>query len=135
MSDFLDRMKDERAELNERLEKLNDFTCTNKFDGLSVKDKGLLLEQSRHMSSYLRTLDVRIDRAEDTPSDINFEAQELLTLCNVIADNAGAMHACLYSEHNKEKNQILIEQGAAIANLAKLITDIIDKIEGVGIRS
>jgi hypothetical protein len=60
MSDFIDRMKIERAELQERLEKLNAFFVTETFKGLTPVEQSLMLQQHVIMVSYYGVLSLRL---------------------------------------------------------------------------
>ena len=50
----------ELEELNERLNKLNEFLRTEKFESLTDAQKGALESQRHHMSSYATVLGERI---------------------------------------------------------------------------
>ena len=57
------RVVDEKAELSERLEKLNDFISSSPiFEGLPEKDQSLLVSQKFAMSEYEAILTERISR-------------------------------------------------------------------------
>lgn len=56
------RVVDERAELNAKLEKLMEFSMTIKFRLLDGVDQMLLSKQAESMESYLKILDARIAR-------------------------------------------------------------------------
>lgn len=59
---FLDRLKLERSELNEKTEKLTDFvTKIESFSKLSAANQNLLIEQLNVMNRYLGILDIRIE--------------------------------------------------------------------------
>lgn len=61
MSNFLDRLKIERDELKEKVDKLNEFIDGNsQFDTLSEMQRVLLVTQFNVMKIYLYTLDERI---------------------------------------------------------------------------
>lgn len=61
---FLDRMKNERTELNTKLEKLSNFISGNvQFNELDKDDQELLLQQSDFMRMYMSILDTRIHKA------------------------------------------------------------------------
>lgn len=58
--DFVGRMREEAEELEERLIRLRQFIAHPEFRALDRKAAQLLRAQSRHMNSYLETLDARI---------------------------------------------------------------------------
>lgn len=61
MSNFLDRLKIERDELKEKIDKLGEFIDNNpEFDTISEMQRVLLVTQSNVMKIYLYTLDERI---------------------------------------------------------------------------
>lgn len=60
MSDYIERMKIEHRELKDKLDKLNNFIHGNLFDELDKRNQQLMIEQSVHMTGYLRTLDTRL---------------------------------------------------------------------------
>jgi hypothetical protein len=61
MEDFLKRLKEERDELFEKTEKLNNFLSSNKTEFLSKGNLLLLETQSAIMIDYLNVLDIRIE--------------------------------------------------------------------------
>lgn len=62
MSNWQDRLAQERSELAERHNKLDRFLDTDKFELLAAEDSELLLEQHAVMALYLTILDKRIAR-------------------------------------------------------------------------
>lgn len=61
MSDWRERVKIERDELNEKTQKLSDFiNHQEKFGAISKKQQTLLQRQETAMFSYLRILDQRL---------------------------------------------------------------------------
>ena len=64
MSNFLERLKIESAELDEKLEKLTKFHKTKPFYALPLDDQNDLQEQLYCMSSYSTILRVRLAKAE-----------------------------------------------------------------------
>lgn len=62
MSTFLDRLKEEQRELDEKLIKLNDYIENNShFESLTDKNKILLKEQRVYMKKYNVVLKDRIE--------------------------------------------------------------------------
>lgn len=61
MSNFLDRLKTEYEELLVKVEKLDDFLHSPKFEELSVLQQGLLVAQMAAMTGYLSILALRIN--------------------------------------------------------------------------
>jgi len=61
----IDRMIDERSNLQLLLGRLEVFTSTETFDTLAKEDRHLLLEQRFVMREYAAILTKRIDRAND----------------------------------------------------------------------
>jgi len=61
MSDFLDRLKVEHDELEEKVAKLDAFIGTEKFDTLPPYMQGLLVAQQGAMTTYLTLLVLRIN--------------------------------------------------------------------------
>ena len=59
---FIDRVKNERDELNAKALKLNAFILSDEFRDLQEVDQEDLIEQANHMSAYRNVLDKRIDR-------------------------------------------------------------------------
>jgi len=62
MSDFKTRLEAERVELQEKLQKLNEFLGTEKCDGIAPDQKTLLIIQSKAMDTYLQCLEARLVR-------------------------------------------------------------------------
>lgn len=60
---FVDRMKLELDELDERIEKLEKFIESDSFMSLEETDRNLLNEQLQAMHSYLGALSCRMERA------------------------------------------------------------------------
>lgn len=61
MEAFIERMKEEEKELNERISKAMEFTLTNTFDELTFTERHLLNEQIRSMRKYHNCLVTRIN--------------------------------------------------------------------------
>ena len=61
MQDFVKRLIVERDELIDKLEKLQDFFATDKFENLDNENKMLLSTQLNIMRAYLSILKRRID--------------------------------------------------------------------------
>jgi hypothetical protein len=64
MSTFIDRLRTEKQELDEKLTKLEDFLATDTFTGLANIDKLLLEKQFAIMTEYSRVLNSRLMRLE-----------------------------------------------------------------------
>ena len=62
MSDFKTRLEAERVELQEKLQKLNEFLETEKCEGIDPDQKTLLIIQSKAMDTYLQCLEARLVR-------------------------------------------------------------------------
>lgn len=62
MRNFKQRLEAEQVELQERLQKLNDFLGTEKCEGIDPDQKTLLIIQSRAMDTYLQCLEARLVR-------------------------------------------------------------------------
>lgn len=62
MSDFKSRLETERAELEEKLNKLNDFNASEKADEIDPIQKSLLIIQAGAMYTYLECLKERLAR-------------------------------------------------------------------------
>ena len=62
MSDFKTRLVEEQAQLEERLNKLNDFNQSEKADGIDPVQKSLLLVQAGAMYTYNECLKARLER-------------------------------------------------------------------------
>lgn len=60
MSDFLTRLKAERDDLNEKMQKLNSFIHSDKFDSVAPVQASLLKIQQQSMAAYLECLAERI---------------------------------------------------------------------------
>ncbi len=61
MSDFKERVKKERIELNDKLSKLTEFIYSNDvFKTLSVEQQHLLVKQEEYMTRYREILDQRL---------------------------------------------------------------------------
>ena len=58
---FLDRLKTERVELDEKIVKLHAFTKTETFASLEQSAQKALSEQLTHMTDYLNVLNHRIE--------------------------------------------------------------------------
>lgn len=64
---FLDRLRVERSELEEKISKLDEFINhkpNDIFEGLDKKDQFLLVSQLSVMKEYLNLLTTRIKKAE-----------------------------------------------------------------------
>jgi hypothetical protein len=62
MSDFKTRLVDEQAQLEEKLDKLDDFLMSDKVKGIDDVQKALLHVQATAMNTYLQCLKERIER-------------------------------------------------------------------------
>ena len=62
MSDFKTRLETEKSELEEKLNKLNDFNQSEKADAIDPVQKTLLIVQAGAMYTYLEVLKARLDR-------------------------------------------------------------------------
>jgi hypothetical protein len=60
MDDFKDRLVEEQAQLEEKLNKLNDFNESEKVNDIDPVQKDLLLIQAGAMYTYNECLKVRI---------------------------------------------------------------------------
>lgn len=60
MDDFIQRVVDEKTELDDRLEKLLDFYDKPEFRALDVEMQKLMSEQITHMTEYSRVLHSRL---------------------------------------------------------------------------
>jgi len=67
MSDFKTRLIDEKAQLNERIEKLEAFQKTDAFQGISPIQQSLLNVQLNAMYTYAQILIERIAWTDDIP--------------------------------------------------------------------
>ena len=61
MSDFKERLVEEKKQLSDRLSKLKFFFISDEFDGLSKENKILLTWQRDAMTSYLNVLSERLE--------------------------------------------------------------------------
>lgn len=64
MSDYKDRVRDEKRELDEKISRLNNFFNGTLFAKLEQEDRILLEEQFLVMNQYSDILKKRIDRFE-----------------------------------------------------------------------
>lgn len=62
---YIDRVKIEKAELNERMKNLDKFIHSEKFGNLDDEDQSLLLGQFGAMLSYFHILKRRIAKADN----------------------------------------------------------------------
>lgn len=62
MDDFKFRLIDEKVQLEEKLNKLDSFLMSDKVDGVTDVQKGLLHVQATAMNTYLQCLKERIER-------------------------------------------------------------------------
>lgn len=62
MSDFKSRLIKEQAQLEEKLNKLNDFNQSEKVNGIDSVQKSLLLVQAGAMYTYNECLKARLER-------------------------------------------------------------------------
>lgn len=62
MEDFQIRVIDERDQLSEKLDKLDSFIESDRFQDLHWRDRHLLTRQAVCMQSYKEILDERINR-------------------------------------------------------------------------
>ena len=62
MSDFKTRLVDEQAQLEEKLNKLDDFLMSEKVKEIDDVQKALLQVQATAMNTYLQCLKERIER-------------------------------------------------------------------------
>jgi len=62
MSDFKDRLVEEQAQLEEKLNKLDDFLLSEKVNVIDDVQKALLQVQATAMNTYLQCLKERIER-------------------------------------------------------------------------
>lgn len=75
--DFIGRLKHERAQLSDRLDKLTNFIASEGFRKLAQVQKELLEAQRIHMGEYLHVLDTRLadlgisQRSADTAENSN----------------------------------------------------------------
>ena len=62
MSDFKSRLVEEKNQLEEKLNKLDDFLSSEKVNGIEDLQKALLHVQATAMNTYLQCLKERIER-------------------------------------------------------------------------
>lgn len=62
MNDFKQRLEQERIELEEKLNKLNDFNQSEKVNSIDPVQKSLLIIQAGAMYTYLECLKERLSR-------------------------------------------------------------------------
>lgn len=62
MSDFKSRLIEEQAQLEEKLNKLNEFNQTENVNGIDPVQKSLLLVQAGAMYTYNECLKARLER-------------------------------------------------------------------------
>ncbi len=62
MSDFKTRLVDEQAQLEEKLNKLDDFLMSEKVNGIDDAQKALLQVQATAMNTYNQCLKERLAR-------------------------------------------------------------------------
>ena len=60
---YIDRLKAEKDELSDKLEKLSAFIGGDVFNGLSEINRSLLVDQKAHMTAYLSVLVARLEAA------------------------------------------------------------------------
>lgn len=65
MSDFKERLVDEQAQFDEKLEKLNEFNRSDKVENIDPVQRDLLLIQAGAMYTYNECLKVRINRLKE----------------------------------------------------------------------
>ncbi|KAF1008949.1 MAG: hypothetical protein GAK28_00581 [Luteibacter sp.] len=61
LPDYQQRVIGERAELNDKIAKLDSFTNTSRFAEIDSGDQSLLREQLTHMRAYAAVLNARIE--------------------------------------------------------------------------
>jgi len=66
MSNYIERIKSELTELNNKLEKLNNFIANDAFMQLSTQKQELLRIQLAIMEAYVRIIKLRINLAVET---------------------------------------------------------------------
>lgn len=64
MTTFIERMEDEKSQLDEKLQKLNSFMVSDSFTTLHYQDKALLAYQLHLMLGYSDVLSKRLNRAK-----------------------------------------------------------------------
>lgn len=62
MSDFKSRLVEEKSQLEEKLNKLDDFLLSEKVKDIDDVQKALLYVQATAMNTYLQCLKERIER-------------------------------------------------------------------------
>lgn len=62
MEDWKERLIEEKNQLTDRINKLQQFVLTDKFDSLPYTDKELLMQQLEAMDNYAYILTQRVDR-------------------------------------------------------------------------
>ncbi len=62
MSTYIERLKIEHDELEEKIYKLNDFVDSEAFDELSERNQQLLVLQSQSMAQYRYILSIRLSQ-------------------------------------------------------------------------
>lgn len=65
MSNFKARLIDEQTQLDEKLEKLNEFNRSEKVENIDPIQKDLLLIQAGAMYTYNECLKIRINRLKE----------------------------------------------------------------------
>lgn len=66
MSDFLERLKKELTELEERTQKLEEFIGGENFSSIDWAQQDLLKVQLQSMKTYSKCLEVRLYRLENS---------------------------------------------------------------------
>ena len=61
MSSFRDRLENERVELVEKYNKLNEFIRTSDYNELGLRQQHLLIVQASSMATYLHCLNERLE--------------------------------------------------------------------------
>ena len=64
-NDFLERLNDEKIELDEKLTKLESFFNTDNFSNLDEVQRRLLRGQAYHMREYLNILILRLSNLKE----------------------------------------------------------------------
>lgn len=80
---YQQRVLDERAQLAERLDKLEKFTQGPLYENLNDIDKNLLIKQGMAMSNYLQVLDQRIERFNAAKAKEDGQASSKAQIHNV----------------------------------------------------
>lgn len=62
MNDFITRLQEEKAQLEERLDKLDSFLLSEKVEGIDDVQRALLQVQATAMNTYLQCLKERLQR-------------------------------------------------------------------------